>query len=80
MRKFIRRRVGFDELKIVVNSANSSVEYFVNDVSVGTITTNIPTSSRTIGVSGIIQNDGTATTSVNWDWDYVYFYNETISR
>lgn len=68
------------KLKIVVNSANSSVEFFVNGSSVGTSTTNIPTSARTIGVTGIIANDGVATTSVDWDWDYVYFYNRTLSR
>ena len=68
------------KLKIVVNSANTSVEYFVNGTSIGTQTTNIPTSARTIGVSGIIANDGVATTSVSWDWDYVYFYNDTLSR
>lgn len=33
----------FTLLEVVVNSAATSVEYFVNKVSVGTVTTNIPT-------------------------------------
>lgn len=33
----------FVQLKLVVNATGTSVEYFVNDVSAGTVTTNIPT-------------------------------------
>ncbi len=57
------------KLKIVVNAGASSVEYFINDVSAGTITTNIPNgTSRQLGW-GFLQNKSIGTTSrtVNFD-------------
>lgn len=65
-------------LDIVVNSANTSVEFFVDGVSIGTVATNIPT--NTTGVTLMIQNDGVSTTSVNCDLDVVYWYNKTLNR
>jgi hypothetical protein len=51
------------KLKIVVNATATSVEYFINDVSVGTSTTNIPTGAlRQLGW-GLLQNKSVGITS-----------------
>lgn len=67
-------------LKIVVNSANSSVEFFVNGSSIGTTSTNLPASGRTFGISAILANDGVSTTSVDLDLDLIYWYNRNLTR
>lgn len=45
------------KLRFVVNAAATSVEFFIDDVSVGTITTNIPTSTI-VNMSTGIASDG----------------------
>ena len=41
---------GWVRLKIIVNSAGTSVEYFINGTSVGSSTTNIPTVGMSVAV------------------------------
>ena len=67
-------------LEIKVNSANSSVDYFINGTNVGTITTNIPVAANTTGISWIIGNDGAASANVDSDLDLIYWYNKNLSR
>lgn len=67
-------------LELKVNSANTSVEFFVNGASIGTVTTNIPGNSNTTGMAIIIQNDGVSTTNVDCDVDLMYWYNKTLTR
>lgn len=55
-------------LKIVVNSAASSVEFFIDGVSQGSITTNIPT-AREIGAGGfILKSVGTLNRQLIFDY------------
>jgi hypothetical protein len=57
------------KLKIVVNATATSVEYFINDVSVGTSTTNIPTGAlRQLGW-GLLQNKSVGITSRTVSYD-----------
>lgn len=65
---------GFAKLKIVVNAAATSVEFFINDASVGTLATDIPSgSSQPTGfVFQIIATAGTASRSLMVD--YFKFY------
>ncbi len=66
------------KVKIVVNAAASSVEYFINGTSIGTITTNIPTSPSGIRLH-ILKSVGT--TARVLDIDFVSLnYGLTISR
>jgi hypothetical protein len=61
----------FDTLKIVVNAANTSAEFFINGVSVGTVTSNLPASSTSqqFGVLvSIVKSLGTTSREVNIDW------------
>lgn len=51
---------GWSKLKIVVNSGGTSVEYFVNGVSIGTNTTNIPTVGRHTSIGISIQKSASA--------------------
>lgn len=67
-------------LKIVVNSANSSAQFFVNGSSIGTNSTNLPVSGRTFGISAILANDGVSTTNVDLDIDLIYWYNKNLTR
>ena len=65
----------------VANSAGSSVEYFVNGVSVGTITTNIPTTTGQ-GCGGNFQISAVALVSGGRDFvaDYFYFAKQFTDR
>lgn len=60
-------------LEIVVNAAASSIEFFVNGVSVGSNTTNIPTGTgRETGAgTQIWKQAGTTSRSVLLDWQYI---------
>lgn len=69
------------KLRFKVNSAGTSVEFFVNGTSVGTITTNIPT---TVG-RGCYPNQHIITTAVvtggrNCFIDWINFYKEFTAR
>ena len=65
------------KLQIVVNAAASSVQYFINGTSVGTVTTNIPTA----GTSFAAHQLRTAGTPVGVDIDYFNVYQRfTTSR
>jgi hypothetical protein len=61
-------------LKIVVNSAGTSVEYFINGISVGVVTTNIPTGTgRETGVFiQIIKTAGTTGRTIDVDWTWLH--------
>jgi hypothetical protein len=62
-------------LKAVVNAAGTSVEYFINGISVGTNTTNIPTGTgrETGAIYSIVKSAGTTarTTDIDWAWIHV---------
>lgn len=61
---------GWTTLKIVVNAAATSIEYFVNGVSVGSNTTNIPTAAgREVGICWeISKSAGTTARLLNADY------------
>jgi hypothetical protein len=61
-------------LKIVVNADGTSVEYFINGVSVGVVTTNIPTGAgrTTGGHISIIKSAGTTSRAVDIDWVWLH--------
>ncbi len=61
-------------LKFVVNAAGTSVEYFINDVSVGTITTNIPAGTQTSYFVHGLKTLGGTQRDINID--YVYWAAE----
>lgn len=54
-------------LRVVVNAAASSVEFFVDGVSIGTVSTNLPTATTGLGVL-IIKSIGTTARSVSVDY------------
>ena len=58
------------KLGILVNAAASSVTYTINGTSVGTITTNIPTTATGL----VAHQTRTAGTPVGFDIDYVHIY------
>lgn len=62
-------------LKIVVNAAASSVEYFVNGTSVGTITTNIPAGAgRETGFAeSLMKTVGTTNSTMDVDYGYLRY-------
>ncbi len=61
-------------LKVVVNAAGTSVEYFINGTSVGVVTTNIPTGTgrETGGLLSIVKSAGTTARTVNTDWTWLH--------
>ena len=61
-------------LKVVVNAAGTSVEYFINGTSVGSNTTNIPTGTgRETGTFlQIIKTAGTTGRTVDIDWAWIH--------
>ena len=63
---------GWVYLQFVVADDESSVEFFVNNVSIGSNTLNIPTTAATGLLFVIIKSAGTA--SRDFDIDYVTFY------
>jgi len=67
-------------LRIEVNNANSSVEFFINGTSAGTIATNLPASGRDTGISITLENDASEAGNQLMDIDYIYYFNKNISR
>lgn len=66
--------------KLCVNAANTSVDFYVNDVLIGTNTATIPSGSGdSFGCSALIRNTG-ASLAVNLDLDLVYWYNRSLVR
>ncbi len=65
-------------LKIVVNADASSVEFFINGVSAGTVTTNIPTAYTDAGMI-IIKSAGTTNRKMYSDWVWIH-YDLTTTR
>lgn len=61
---------GWQTLELLVNSNATSVEFWVNGTSLGTITTNIPGAGNGIGPAMIMQKS-VGTTSAYIDVDYV---------
>lgn len=68
------------KLEFRVNSANTSVEYFINGSSVGTVTTNLPASGDTTGLGCFASNSGGASANVDVDVDLCYWYNKNLTR
>lgn len=68
-------------LKLVVNAAGTSVEYFINGVSVGSNTENIPTGAgrETDAVLSIIKTAGTTARTADVDWAWLHI-DLTTSR
>lgn len=63
----------WQRLKFVVNAAASSVEYFINEASQTTITTNIPTTSGYITpILKIVKSAGTTSREINPDYFYIH--------
>lgn len=61
---------GWQKMRIVVNAAGTSVEFFINETSIGTITSNIPTASgreTALGAS-IIKSAGTTARTLLMDY------------
>lgn len=60
------------KLRIDVNAAGTSVQFYINDVLVGTHTTNIPTgAARVFGLGNLLQKSA-GTTARTADIDYMY--------
>jgi parallel beta-helix repeat protein len=59
--------------RIEINAAASSVEYFIDDVSIGTITTNIPSGTSQVTSPAFQMVKSAGTTSRNLYLDWVYF-------
>jgi hypothetical protein len=61
-------------LKVVVNSAGTSVEYFINGISVGVVTTNIPTGTgrETGAILSILKSAGTGARNLDVDWIWLH--------
>lgn len=61
------------KLRIDVNASGTSVEFYINDVLVGTHTTNIPTgTARSFGMGAYLQKSA-GTTARTADVDYMYY-------
>jgi hypothetical protein len=61
---------GWTKVKIVVNAGGTSAEYYINGVSIGTVTTNIPTGAgRVFGVIAAMKKTAGTTARV-WGIDY----------
>lgn len=71
----------YARLKIVVNAAATSVTYYYNDTSLGTISTNIPsgTANATGANFGIIKTVGTTSVGMYCDY-FILDYELTTSR
>lgn len=61
--------VGWVFVEWVANAAGTSVEGFVNGVSIGTVTTNLPNSTNNcfLGMHQLIKSVGTNPVTVTWD-------------
>jgi len=61
------------KLRIEINAAGTSAEFFINGTSVGTITTNIPTAAgREVGLGSSIRKT-VGSTSREYHTDYIWF-------
>ena len=67
------------KLEWEINAAGTSVEFFIDDVSVATITTNIPTgvANNTFVNIHIMKLVGTTTRPVYWD---AYYWEQDVTR
>ena len=68
----------FQRFKIVTNAAGTSVEFFVNEVSLGSITTNLPAATLTYGAN-LLGFTGTAGVK-QWKSDYFQVQRAGITR
>lgn len=70
----------FQKLKIKINEAATSAEFYINDVLVRTHTTNIPTgSSRVTGFGGsVVKSAGTNSRTI--EMDYIHFLAQFASQ
>jgi hypothetical protein len=59
---------GWHRYKIAINSAANSVEYFVDGVSIGTVTTNIPTTNTTQPEFDMTKTLGSASRTMRVDY------------
>lgn len=62
----------FQKLRIDVNAAGTSVQFYINDILVGTHTTNIPTGAARLTTSGVYLQKSAGTTSRTVDVDYLF--------
>jgi len=62
----------FQKLRVDVNAAATSVDFYINDVNVGTHTTNIPSGSSRTTTSGVYIQKSAGTTARTADIDYLY--------
>lgn len=62
----------FYNLKIEINTTGTSVSYFINNVNVGTITTNIPTTLARVTGIGATMRKTVGTTAITADIDSMY--------
>lgn len=68
----------FQRFKIVTNAGGTSVEFFVNEVSLGSITTNLPAATVTYG-SNLLAFTGTAGIK-QWKSDYFQILRTGVTR
>lgn len=64
--------VNLQKLRIDVNADATSVTFYINDVSVGTHTTNIPSGASRLTTSGVYLQKSAGTTARTADVDYLY--------
>lgn len=62
----------FQKLRIDVNAAATSVEFYINDTLVGTHTTNIPSGAARVATSGVYLQKSAGTTARTADVDYLF--------
>ncbi len=60
------------KLKFIINAAGTSVDFYIDGVKLGSsITTNIPSSTTGLKITGLIEKSSTTTTASVVDLDYV---------
>lgn len=67
-------------LKVVVNSGNTSAEFFVDGASIGTVSTNLPATTRSTGVGIMYSNSAASATSKICSLDLVLVLNRNLTR
>jgi len=69
------------KLEIKVNEANTAAQFYIDDVLVGTVSTNLPSGSGDFfGLGLVAQNSGGASANVDVDVDLMYWYNKNLTR
>jgi hypothetical protein len=63
----------FHTFTIIINAAGSSVSYYIDEVSVGTITTNIPTSIYTCSMIQTLKSAGAGQNNIDVDFASIYW-------